>query len=93
MRVCVLSFACSRWTVKNFADPSARRNSSMTRHELVEWFCRNGVWENWKEGLVWGCIKTVQDHHDAVLHPFLGVHTSAEYTTLGAVFEHRVKVS
>lgn len=109
----------------------------MTRGQLVEWFCRTGPFEHWKENLVWGCIvrthiagtasraallhcpacfrgavlrsltqfsasvpsrvyvcfqKTVQDHHDAVLSPFLGTHTSQEYTTLGAVFKHKVEV-
>jgi hypothetical protein len=65
----------------------------MTRSELVEWFCRTGAFEHWKEPLLWGCIKTVQDHHDDVLSPFIGTHTSHEYTTLGQVFRHRVAVS
>lgn len=62
----------------------------MSRSELVEWFCRTGPFEHWKPSLVWGCIKTVQDHHDAVLAPFIGTHVSHEYTTLASVFNHRV---
>lgn len=35
---------------------AARRNTTMTRGQLVEWFCRTGPFEHWKENLVWGCI-------------------------------------
>ena len=80
----------SSGTVRNFNEPASRRNTTMSRSELVEWFCRTGPFEHWKENLVWGCIKTVQDHHDDVLAPFLGTHVSHEYTTLASVFNHRV---
>jgi len=81
-----------KYTVRNFYDPQARRNTTMSRGELVEWFCRTGPFSHWKEGLIHGCIKTVQDHHDEVLAPFLGTHTSDEYTTLAGVFRHKIDV-
>lgn len=37
--------------------------------------------------------KTIQDHHDEVLSPFLGTHTSHEYTTLARVYQHKMEVS
>lgn len=79
-----------KWTVRNFIDPSARKNTTMSRSELVEWFCRSPPFDRWKESIMWGCIKTVQDHHDDVLEPFLGTRSSGEFTTLAKVYDHKI---
>jgi len=79
-----------KWTVGQLSKSGPERNKTMSRSELVEWFCKTGPFEHWKQPLIHGCIKTVQDHHDEVLAPFLGVHVAAEYSTLAGVFAHKI---
>jgi hypothetical protein len=46
-----------KWTIRQLHNPNAEeRNKTMTRHELVEWFCKTGPFEHWKQPLIHGCI-------------------------------------